>query len=51
MKRFLSALALIGAVAAAPAAFAGERTVTFAVDNVDLRLVPLHRENLDGGGP
>lgn len=34
MKMYLSALVLIASVMAAPAAFAGERTVTFAVDNM-----------------
>lgn len=34
MRKYLSALALIGSVMAVPAAFAGERTVTFAVENM-----------------
>lgn len=34
MKTCLTALALIGSVILAPAAFAGKRTVTFAVDNM-----------------
>ncbi len=34
MKRSFSALVLIGSVMLAPAAFASERTVTFAVDNM-----------------
>ena len=37
MKTFLNALALIGAV---PAAFAAERTVTFAVDNMTCATCP-----------
>lgn len=40
MKTFLSALALIGSIVAAPAAFAGERTVTFAVDNMTCASCP-----------
>ncbi len=34
MNKHLSALALIVSMMAAPAAFAGERTITFAVDNM-----------------
>jgi periplasmic mercuric ion binding protein len=34
MNKHLSALALIVSIIAAPAAFAGERTITFAVDNM-----------------
>jgi mercuric ion binding protein len=40
MKTFLSALALIGPVIVAPAAFAGERTITFAVDNMTCASCP-----------
>lgn len=40
MKKCLSALALIGSVIVAPAAFAGERTVTFAVDNMTCASCP-----------
>lgn len=32
MNKFLSTLALVSSVMVAPAAFAGERTITFAVD-------------------
>jgi len=34
MNKHLSALALIVSMMAAPAAFAGERTITFAIDNM-----------------
>ena len=34
MNKHLSALALIVSMMTAPAAFAGERTITFAVDNM-----------------
>jgi mercuric ion binding protein len=34
MKTYLGALTLIASIATAPAAFAAERTVTFAVDNM-----------------
>jgi mercuric ion binding protein len=34
MNKYLSALALVVSMMAAPAAFAGERTVTFAVDGM-----------------
>jgi len=40
MKTYLSAFALIASVMAAPAAFAGERTVTFAVDNMTCASCP-----------
>jgi mercuric ion binding protein len=40
MKTFLRALALIGSIAAVPAAFAAERTVTFAVDNMTCATCP-----------
>src|SRR5260370_36816441 len=40
MKTFLSALVVAGAVVAAPAALAGERTVTFAVDNMTCASCP-----------
>jgi periplasmic mercuric ion binding protein len=40
MKTFLSALALAGVVAIAPAAFAAERTVTFIVDNMTCASCP-----------
>jgi periplasmic mercuric ion binding protein len=40
MKMYLSALVLIASVMAAPAAFAGERTVTFAVDNMTCASCP-----------
>jgi mercuric ion binding protein len=40
MKRTFSALALIGSVMLAPAAFASERTVTFAVDNMTCASCP-----------
>lgn len=40
MKTFLSALTLIGSTAAVPAAFAAERTVTFAVDNMTCASCP-----------
>jgi len=40
MKKSLSALALIGLVMVAPAALAGERTITFAVDNMTCASCP-----------
>jgi mercuric ion binding protein len=40
MKTYLSALAVIGSVMVAPAAFAGERTITFAVDNMTCASCP-----------
>ena len=40
MNKFLSPLALIGSVMVAPAAFAGERTITFAVDNMTCASCP-----------
>ena len=40
MKNYLSALALIGSVIAAPAAWAAERAVTFAVDNMTCASCP-----------
>jgi mercuric ion binding protein len=40
MKKSLSALALIMSVMTAPAAFATERTVTFAVDNMTCASCP-----------
>jgi mercuric ion binding protein len=40
MNKSLSALALIGSIIAAPAAFAAERTVTFAVDNMTCASCP-----------
>ncbi len=40
MKRFLSAFVLIASLTTAPAAFAGERTVTFAVDNMTCASCP-----------
>jgi mercuric ion binding protein len=40
MKKTLSAVALIASVMAAPAAFAAERTVTFAVDNMTCASCP-----------
>src|SRR5260370_41790288 len=40
MKNYLSALALIGLVMAASAAFAGERTMTFAVENMTCTSCP-----------
>jgi periplasmic mercuric ion binding protein len=40
MKTFLSAVALIGSIAAVPAAFAAERIVTFAVDNMTCASCP-----------
>lgn len=40
MNKYLSALALIGSIIAAPAAFAGERTVTFVVDNMTCASCP-----------
>ncbi len=40
MKMYLSALALIGSVMAASAAFAGERTMTFAIDNMTCASCP-----------
>ncbi|MBX9864206.1 MAG: cation transporter [Hyphomicrobium sp.] len=40
MKTSLSALALIASVMVAPAAFAGERTMTFTVDNMTCASCP-----------
>lgn len=40
MKMYLSALVLIASVMATPAAFAGVRTVTFAVDNMTCASCP-----------
>jgi mercuric ion binding protein len=40
MNKYLSALALIGSIITAPAAFAAERTVTFAVDNMTCASCP-----------
>lgn len=40
MNKHLSALALIGSVMAAPVAWAGERTITFAVDNMTCASCP-----------
>ncbi|MCP1931048.1 heavy-metal-associated domain-containing protein [Bradyrhizobium elkanii] len=40
MNKYLSTLALVSSVLAAPAAFAGERTVTFAVDNMTCASCP-----------
>ncbi len=40
MNKYLSALPLIVSMMAAPGAFAGERTVTFAVDNMDCEACP-----------
>lgn len=40
MKNYLSTLALIGSVIAAPAAWAGERTVTFVIDNMTCASCP-----------
>ncbi|MGT2467845.1 heavy-metal-associated domain-containing protein (plasmid) [Mesorhizobium atlanticum] len=40
MKTYLSALALIGSMMTAPAAFAAERTITFAVDNMKCASCP-----------
>ncbi|WP_137935284.1 cation transporter [Mesorhizobium comanense] len=40
MNKYLSVLALIGSVIVAPAAWAGERTVTFAVDNMTCASCP-----------
>jgi mercuric ion binding protein len=40
MNKFLSTLALISSVMVAPAAFAGERTITFAVDNMTCASCP-----------
>ncbi len=40
MKQTLSALALMASMMAAPAAFAAERTVTFAVDNMTCATCP-----------
>ncbi|MES0179004.1 cation transporter [Mesorhizobium sp. M0025] len=40
MTKYLSALTLIGSVIVAPAAWAGERTVTFAVDNMTCASCP-----------
>ncbi|MFB9267422.1 heavy-metal-associated domain-containing protein [Bradyrhizobium erythrophlei] len=40
MNKYLSALALIGSMMLAPSAFAGERTVTFAVDNMTCASCP-----------
>ncbi|MDE1933560.1 cation transporter [Bradyrhizobium sp.] len=40
MNKHLSTLVLINSLVAAPAAFAGERTVTFAVDNMTCSSCP-----------
>ena len=40
MKRILNVFALIVSMMTAPAAFAGERTVTFAVDNMTCASCP-----------
>jgi mercuric ion binding protein len=40
MKKTLSAVALIASIMTAPAAFAAERTVTFAVDNMTCASCP-----------
>ncbi|MFZ5673191.1 MAG: heavy-metal-associated domain-containing protein [Pseudomonadota bacterium] len=40
MKKTLSAFALIASVITAPTAFAGQRTVTFAVDNMTCASCP-----------
>jgi mercuric ion binding protein len=40
MNKLLSTLTLIGAITAASAAFAAERTVTFAVDNLTCASCP-----------
>jgi mercuric ion binding protein len=40
MTKYLSALTLIGLIIVAPAAWAGERTVTFAVDNMTCASCP-----------
>ncbi len=40
MNKYLSALPLIVSMMAAPGAFAGERTVTFAVDNMYCEACP-----------
>jgi len=40
MKKTLSAFALIASLMTAPAAFAGERTITFAVDNMTCASCP-----------
>jgi periplasmic mercuric ion binding protein len=40
MKKSLNAFALIGSLIATPAAWAGERTVTFAVDNMTCASCP-----------
>src|SRR6266481_4450550 len=40
MNRYLSALALIASVITAATAFAGERTITFAVDNMTCASCP-----------
>ena len=40
MKKTLSAIALIASVMTAPAAFAAERTVTFAVENMTCASCP-----------
>ena len=40
MNKYFSALALIGSMMVAPAARAGERTITFAVDNMTCASCP-----------
>jgi len=40
MKKLLSTLILVGAVVTAPAAFAADRTVTFAIDNMTCASCP-----------
>jgi len=40
MNKYLCALPLVVSMMAAPAAFAGERTITFAVDNMTCEACP-----------
>lgn len=40
MNKYLNVLALIGSMIIAPAAWAGERTITFAVDNMTCASCP-----------
>ena len=40
MNKYLCALPLVASMMAAPAAFAGERTITFAVDNMYCEACP-----------
>ena len=42
MNKYLNVLALIGSMIVAPAAWAGERTITFAVDNMTWHRGPSH---------